>query len=262
MRQAREVLTPWRWAWRAIWMGGVALAASALVGGSLGLLGTTAGLIGAVVVGMLLALPLTIWRLGSIGTLIGLLGTAVGIGFAYTLPQARAVRALAVVDVADPAHWPADAPAIRVPGVQHQPALRGAASWTSTSGINSKKTQHYQVAVALAADADSPVIGFHCYGGYGTPITSGTVLVRVTASDPAESPCARPLPAALAATRAQGRSLAPGAERQVVELHADLPTLRNSHGLDIWSRIALILYALYVLGVLLYCRDGARDHAQ
>jgi hypothetical protein len=241
-------------------MGGVALTASALVASGLGLLSTTAGLVGAVVVGML-ALPLTIWRLGSIGTLIGLLSTAVGIGFAHTLPQARTERALAVIDVADPAQWPADAQAIRVPGVHHQSALRGAASWTTTSGINSKNTQHYQVAVALAADADSPVIGFHCYNGYNTPITSGTVLVRLTTTDTADHPCSRPLPAALAATRAQGRTLAPGADGRLLALHADLPTLRNSHGLDTWSRIALVVYALYVLGVLLYRRDGARDHA-
>jgi hypothetical protein len=262
MRKAREVLTPWRWAWRATWMGGLALAAGALAGSGLGLISTATGLIGSVVVGMLVALPLTIWRLGSVGTLIGLLTTSVGIGFAYTLPQARTVQALTVVDVADPAQWPADAQAIRVPGVHHQPALRGAASWTSTSGINSKKTQHYQVAVALAVDAESPVIGFHCYGGYSTPTTSGTVLVRLTAADDADHPCTRPMPEALAAARAQGRTLSPGAETRVLALHADLPALRNSHGLNIWSRVTAILYALYVLGVLVSCRAGARDHAQ
>lgn len=261
MRKARDLLTPWRWAWRAIWLGGLALAFGALAGGGLGLISTATGLIGSVVVGMLLALPLTIWRLGSIGTLIGLLTTSVGIGFAYTLPQARTVQGLTVVDVADPADWPADAKAIRVPGVHHQPALRGAASWTSTSGINSKQTQHYQVAVALAVDAESPVIGFHCYGGYSTPTTSGTVLVGLTATDTAD-PCTRPLPEALAATRAQGRALAPGAESRLLALHADLPALRNSHGLDTWSRVCAILYALYVLGVLLGSRSGARDHAQ
>ncbi|MCU0756803.1 MAG: hypothetical protein MUE46_17120 [Xanthomonadales bacterium] len=258
MRATRQPLSPWRWAWRAIWMGSLALGGGALSGGSLGLLSTTAGLIGAVLAG-LLALPLAIWRLGSLGTLIWLLSTSFGIGFAYTLPQARAAQNLTVVDVADPAHWPADAQAIRVPDVRHQPALRGAASWTSTSGINSKKTQHYQVAVALAVDAESPVIGFHCYGGYGSPTPAGTVLVRLTDAD---HPCTRPLSEALAAVRAQGRTLAPGAETRLLALYADIAALRGSHGLTIWSRICVILYALYVLGVLLGARSGARDHAQ
>lgn len=261
MSRCRTRLTSWRWAWRALWMGWVCTGVGTVGAAVLAQWSEGAALAFASVYGLLLCMPIAICRLGSAGMALGLLVCAAAIGTGYGVRQAQLVTQVDVIDIATVSQWPAGARAVRVPGVVHQPALRGAAHWTTTSGINHKKTEHYVVAVALAEVDGGPIVAFECRGGYAGANPDGTVLLLLTEQPTTDQPCMRPIAAALEASRAAGRPVTEGADLRVVSVYTDVAALRSAHGLDLWLRLCVGMLALYSLAVLVFQREGARSLA-
>lgn len=196
---------------------------------------------------LLVAAPWAVTRVGGVGLGAALLGLLAVIGASVGGHQWWLVSQVPLVELSSLEAWRAGAGvAGRLPAaLLHESALRGAASWTTSS---SKSTaHHFQAATPLVVEPGGVVVGFDCHDGLARPDGDGAVVLSWAAwSDRDDEYCARPIVAARARVLAAGRAVAPGAEGRVLRVFEDEAQLRRAHELEATFGVPLVGFALYV----------------
>jgi hypothetical protein len=154
------MMTPWQWVRRALATALILVFCAMVLGGGLGALNASLGLVVGGGLVMLAGAAWAVGRIGGAGLGAALVAGTAGLGMAIEVHHFRVVRG-DLVEVSSLEKWtPGMGSVLHVRRrLTHVSQWRADASRTSTSGKSSTSIQR-RAAVPLVEDADGPIVGF------------------------------------------------------------------------------------------------------
>ena len=241
----------WRRVGKAVALGALATVVGAVVGAPLGALSMPACGVVAVVVFFLGVGGWGVSHVGGAAIGAGLLGCIACVGSGIEVPRWWRLTHLAVAEVSSlrARETIDDNTVLRVPGLEHDVALRATARWTLRIG---KTNESYtQSATPLVEGAERVVVGFVCDDGARAGPSKGAWLLPMTAWGGDASPgCERPIALVVEQLATAHRTLDPLATKRVFLAFPNEAALRGAASPNTVVRATSVLWLLYALVVV------------